>query len=36
MKFTKKFINLLTRMVNIDENQRFDFFELNDFLKTYY
>jgi len=35
LKFTKKFIDLLMRMLNIDENKRFDFIELNEFLEKY-
>lgn len=35
LKFTKKFIDLLIKMLDINENQRFDFIQLNNYLKNY-
>jgi len=35
LKFTKKFLDLLTRMLEIDEEKRPDFMQLNDFLRKF-
>jgi len=35
LKFSKKFIDLLSRMLSIDESKRIDFVELNEHLKKY-